>query len=186
MLSMCISSWRIHSVHASVCDAYTQCTHHFLMHILGVFWMDLFKILNFFPYAEHTPKKLMCMLKVCISSCRVCSANASVPDPNAQGTHQFQFLWDCVYLFLHPAHWSHEFCSFQFFILKTCFFIFFHLFIMLYMYVLTRLIFQFFCHFEADKKLINTLCGKGCVFSRRKFLFYRGNVTKFLLPFFII
>ncbi len=39
-----------------------------------------FQIWNFYAYAEHTHKKLMRMLRLCISSWPVCSVYASVPD----------------------------------------------------------------------------------------------------------
>ncbi len=73
MLSERISSWRVCSVHASVPDAYTQCTHQFLTHVLSMFRRDLFKFGIF---------------RLILSIC-VCSGYASVPDKYAQQTHQF-------------------------------------------------------------------------------------------------
>jgi hypothetical protein len=40
-------------------------------------------------HAEHTRKELMRMLSIRISSLRVCSVHAPVPDSYAQCTHQF-------------------------------------------------------------------------------------------------
>jgi hypothetical protein len=65
-------------VHASVPYAHAQ-------HALK----EPFQTWNFYAYDEHTRKKLMRMLRVRISSWLVCSANASVPDPYAQGMHPF-------------------------------------------------------------------------------------------------
>ncbi len=89
MLSIRVRNWCVWSFCASVPDAYAEHTHQFLKRMLSMVWRDLFQIWNFYAYAEHTRKKLMRMLGVRISSWLVCSANASVPDPYAQGTHQF-------------------------------------------------------------------------------------------------
>ncbi len=116
-LSASISSWCLRSVHASVPYAHAHCSacfegtfsnleflrlcwayvyetdacteYQFLTHMLSMFSRDLFKFFNFYAYAEHTREKLMRMLMVSISSWCICSANASIPDPYAQGTHQF-------------------------------------------------------------------------------------------------
>jgi hypothetical protein len=100
MLSVNISSWHIHSVHASVPYAHSQ-------HALK----GPCQIRNFYAFAEHTRKVtdayaqgmypfltlyaqdthqfLTHMLRVRISSWPVCSGYVSVPDTYAQGTHQF-------------------------------------------------------------------------------------------------
>ncbi len=73
MLSMRISALRVCSACASVPYVHAQ-------HALK----GPFQIWNFYAYAE-----LMRILRVCIISWLVCLANASVPDPYAQGAHQF-------------------------------------------------------------------------------------------------
>jgi hypothetical protein len=89
MLSIRVRNWCVCSAWASVPDTYAQHTRQFLMRMLSMVWRDLFQIWNVYAYAEHARKKLMRMLRVRISSWLVCSANASVPDPYVQGTHQF-------------------------------------------------------------------------------------------------
>jgi hypothetical protein len=100
MLSIPISSWRIWSAYASV--PFTDAQH-------GL--KGPFQIWNFYAYAEHICKELMCMLSNCISSLPVfecmhqirmcmlrldisfwhilCSAYAPRPDEYAQHMHQF-------------------------------------------------------------------------------------------------
>ncbi len=90
-LSACISSWRARSVHP------------FLTCMLSMLWRDLLKSGIFTlmlsvcsgyasipdTYAQGTHQFLTRMLRVRISSWRVCSVNpVPVPDP-AQRTHQF-------------------------------------------------------------------------------------------------
>jgi hypothetical protein len=91
------------SVHAFVPDAYAQCTHQFLTHMLTYASVPD-------AHAQCTHQFLMRMLSTYISSLHACSAcfegtfanleflhlcwaypkeDASVPNPCAQGTHQF-------------------------------------------------------------------------------------------------
>jgi hypothetical protein len=94
-----ISSWRAHSLHASVPYSCAQRAHKdrrmrvrkstFLNYLFYLFLKRPFQIWNFYTYAEHTRKKLMHMHRVRISSWPVCSVCASVPDPYAQRTYQF-------------------------------------------------------------------------------------------------
>jgi len=94
-----ISTWRARSVHPLVPSAHAQ---HGLKGPLQI-W-------NFYAYAEHTPKKLMCMLGVRISSWPLCSGYASVPYQYAQGTHHIlmrmlsMFWRDCA-LCTHYSSW---------------------------------------------------------------------------------
>jgi hypothetical protein len=95
LCSVCIGSWRSRSVHASVPYAYVLLiAQHGLK--------KPFQIWNFYAYPEPICKKLMCMVRVCISSWGVCSANTSVPDMYAQGTKQYltrmlsMFWRDCA------------------------------------------------------------------------------------------
>jgi hypothetical protein len=82
---------------------YAQHALQFLTRMLSMVCRDLFQILNFYAYAEHTGKKLVRMLsirvRIRISSWCVCSAffegNALCAGistccvPYAQCTHQF-------------------------------------------------------------------------------------------------
>ncbi len=62
-------------------------TRQFLTHMVCMFEHPC-QIWNFYTYAEHTHKALMRMLRVSISSWCVCSGNAPVPEPYAQGKQQ--------------------------------------------------------------------------------------------------
>jgi hypothetical protein len=100
MLSIPISSWRIWSAYASV--PFTDAQH-------GL--KGPFQIWNFYAYAEHICKELMCMLSNCIGSLpvfqcmhqirmcmlrlgisfwHICSVHAWVPDAYAQHMHHVQ------------------------------------------------------------------------------------------------
>ncbi len=76
MLSVGISSERVGSVHTSVCDTYAQWMHQFLMHMLSLFWRDLFKFGIF-----------MFMLSIRVRNWCLCSWYASVPEAYAQRMH---------------------------------------------------------------------------------------------------
>ncbi len=88
--------------HHLISDAHNERAHQFLMRRLSArisslrTWSAYFEgpsqIWNFYAYAEHRCKKLMHMLMVCISFWCVCLANASVPDPYAQGKHQLMIV----------------------------------------------------------------------------------------------
>jgi hypothetical protein len=109
MLSIRVRNWCVCSVWASVPDAYAQHAHQFLMRMLSMVCRDLFQIWNFYVYTEHTLKKLMRMLRVRVSSWLVCSANASVPDLYAQGTHQF--LMRMLSIFWRECALPHQFLT---------------------------------------------------------------------------
>ncbi len=97
----------------SVPDAYSQCTHQFLTPMLSArisslrawsaFFKGPFQLWKFYAYTEHTRKKLMCMLRIRISSWRVCTANASVPDPEHYAPGRHQFLMHMLSMFLRDA-----------------------------------------------------------------------------------
>ncbi len=73
MLGARTSSWLVCSAYASVPDAHAQCTHQFLMRMLRVYKMNIWKIW-----------KLMRMLSMRIRNWCI----SSVPDAHAQGAHQ--------------------------------------------------------------------------------------------------
>jgi len=123
--------------HHLISDAHAECVHphQFLTHTLSALNSSLHIFSAFFEWTFSKFWTFSLMLNIHLRNWCVCSKYASVPDAYAQQTHQFlilmlrvhisswcvfsaMFLWDCFYLFLHPAHWSHEFCSFQFFILN--------------------------------------------------------------------
>ncbi len=109
MLSVCIRSWWVHSVHALVPDSHAQCTHQLLPRMLRMFWMDLFKfgILRLFwaytwetdAYAQLKHQFLTHMLRMFLRDLRSMHPlvsdtyaqcmHTSVPDTYAQCMHQF-------------------------------------------------------------------------------------------------
>ncbi len=141
MLCMCISSWWVRSVHALVSwrarSVHPSVPYANAQHVLK----GPFQICNFSAYAQHKPKKLLHMFKVCCSSWRVCSGYASVPnvyahhvlkrlrlghvlvpDTYSQRTHQFLncLLSDgisswCVCLTYASVHDTHAQCMYHFF-----------------------------------------------------------------------
>jgi hypothetical protein len=80
MLSICVRNWCICSGYASVPDSYAQRTHQFLTRILRVHISSWCLCSAFFE------GNALC---ACISTWRVCSVHAPVPDLYAQRRHQF-------------------------------------------------------------------------------------------------